>query len=424
MTGARVHVALVTLGSLGDVHPMLGLGQAMLERGHSVTLLTNAVFEQRALEQGLACVPIGTAPQQAQTLNHPKLWHPVDGLGVMWRYMLRPALRPTLSALDAWKQQLPTNGRGLVVANPVAFGARLAHEAWGLPLVSTYTAATMLRTCQPPMTLAQWRLSSGVPGWLPRMAWKALDRFKLQPLVLPTLNELRRELGLAALGESVFGNWMHSPLGGLTLFPPWFAPPVSDWPAQVRQGSFPLFDEDSSLDAGLQAFLNQGPPPVVVMPGTGQMHGAALFRAVAQVLPALGLRGVLLGPVPDDVVAQATAPGCWCGPHQPFAQLLPLARALVHHGGVGSTAQALRAGIPQLLWPQAFDQFDNAWRLERLGVAISLPKGPPRALDVQRGLSALLASGVTARAQAVAKERFVNTRTDLSDMCQQLEAWA
>lgn len=424
MSRTPVQVALVTMGTLGDVHPMIGLGKAMVARGHVVTLLANPVFGNLALGHGLGFEPVGTAEQQAQTLNHPKLWHPVDGLGVMWRYMLRPALRPTVAALDDWRLRATPDTRLLVVANPVAFGARLAHEAWQLPLVSTYTAATLLRTCLPPMTLAQWRLPAGVPQCVPRLAWTALDRLKLQPLVLPVLNGLRREMGLPALAESVFGRWMHSPLAGLTLFPSWFAPAAPDWPDQVRQGGFPLFDDGAALDPDLQAFLSQGPPPVVVMPGTGQMHGAALFRAAVQALREVGLRGVFLGPVPADVVAMANQTGLWCGSHQPFAELLPRARALLHHAGVGSSAQALRAGIPQLLWPQAYDQFDNAWRLERLGVAASLPKGVPVAADVQRCLTALLASDAPARARAVAIDQRANLGMGLTGMCQQLEAWA
>jgi rhamnosyltransferase subunit B len=424
MTDTQLRLALVTMGSLGDVHPMLGLGRAMVARGHHVTLMTNPVFEDLAREQGLAFQPVGTAEQQVQTLKHPKLWHPVDGLGVMWRYLLRPALLPTLGVLDTWRAQASVGERLLVVANPVAFGARLANEAWDLPLVSTYTAATMLRTCTSPMTLAHWRLPPGVPQWVPRLAWAALDRLKLQPLVLPVLNGLRRELGLPALAVSVFGQWMHATLGGLTLFPEWFAPVAPDWPVQVRQGDFPLFDDAAQLDAGLQAFLDAGEPPVVVMPGTGQMHGAALFRAAAQALPALGLRGVLLGPVPAEVSAQVSGGSVWCAAHQSFAKLLPQAKALVHHAGVGSSAQALRAGIPQLLWPQAYDQFDNAWRLEKLGVAARLPVGTPTADGLRSGLARLLASDARTCSNAVSAHRMRHTDQGLARMCQQLEAWA
>jgi len=424
MKGKSVRLALVTMGSLGDIHPLLGLGRAMAHRGHHVTLLSNPVFEALATGQGLAFVPVGSTEEQHQTLNHPKLWHPVDGLGVMWRYMLRPALWPTVQALDAWRQQMGEGERLLVLANPVAMGARLASEAWGLPLVSTYTAATMLRTSIPPMTLAQWQLPGWTPQWLPRLAWGVLDRFKLQPLVLPTLNDMRHRLGLPPLAESVFGQWMHSPSAGLTLFPQWFAPLARDWPSQVVAGEFPLFDDGAELHPGLREFLDQGTPPVVVMPGTGQLHGAALFRAAAQALSALGLRGVMLGAVPGDVAALGPREGVWCGEHQPFAQLLPRSRVLVHHGGVGSSAQALRAGIPQLLWPQAYDQFDNAMRLQQLGVAARLPGSEPTAAGVRQGLAGLLSSEAVACAAAEGARRLKETQKGLVRMCEQLEDWA
>lgn len=417
-------LALVTMGTLGDVHPLLGLGKAMSARGHAVTLLTNPVFETLVRDQGLGFLAVGTVDQQAQTLEHPKLWHPVDGLGVMWRYMLRPALRPTLQALDTWRNQTAAQDRLLVVANPVAFGARIASEAWGLRLVSTYTAATMLRSCQTPMTLAQWHLPGWVPHWVPRLAWAALDRHKLQPLVLPKLNALRAELGLAGLSDSVFGQWMHAPLGGLTLFPPWYASAAPDWPPQVRQGDFPLYDDGAPLAASLQAFLDVGEPPVVVMPGTGQMHAAAFFRAAAKALSSMGMRGVLLGPVPADLAEQARNAALWCGTHQSFAQLLPRARALVHHAGVGSSAQALRAGIPQLLWPQAYDQFDNAWRLQQLGVAASIPPRQPDAAGLTLALAALLGSDAPSRAQDTARKCVDSVESGLDRMCTQLEAWA
>ncbi len=425
MSGGSIRLALVTMGTLGDLHPMLGLGKAMVARGHHVTLMCNPVFEGRVRAQALEFLPVGTEADQARTLAHPKLWHPVDGLGVMWRYLLRPALRPTLDAIQQWRLAMPPGTRSLVVATPVAMGARLAQEAWGVPLVSTYTAATLLRTQTTPMTLARWRLGGAVPGWVPGLAWRALDRWKLQPLVLPALNAVRQELGLSPLIRSVFGDWMHGETGGLALFPPWFAPAAPDWPGGVQQGDFPLFDDLMPLDATLEGFLDRGAPPVVVMPGTGQLHGADVFRVALRALPALGLRGVFLGPVPSDVASQAARADIWCGAHQSFARLLPHARALVHHAGVGSSAQALRAGIAQLVWPQAYDQHDNAWRLEHLGVARKLPSSlAARGDALQRGLAQLLSSGAPERARALAAERFSGHAPDLSNLCRHLERWA
>ena len=371
-------VCLVTLGSAGDVHPMLALGQSLKARGHRTVVLTNPVFADMVREVGLAFDGIGSEQDYAQTVAHPKLWHPVDGLGVMWRYLLRPALAPTLQRLAAWSAQGPC----VVLASPLAMGARVAQEKLGLPLMSVYTAATLLRTVHPPMTLAQWQVPHWLPRWSLRMAWHALDRFKLEPLVKPALEGLRQAQGLAPLSGSVFGQWMHSPQAGVALFPKWFAPAAPDWPGQVMQTDFVRFEESAQeMPAGLQAFLAQGKAPVVFMPGTARQSTDVFFTEALQACAALGLRAVLLGPLSAGLQAQVSerSSAVWAGPYVPFADLLPRVRALVHHGGIGTSAQALHAGVAQLVVPGAYDQFDNAWRLQQLGVARVLhPLAPGR----------------------------------------------
>lgn len=373
-------VCLVTLGSAGDVHPMLALGQALKERGHRTVVLTNPVFEGLVREAGLEFDAIGTERDYVQTVAHPKLWHPVDGLGVMWRYLLRPALAPTFERLAAWSAQGPC----VVLANPLAMGARVAQEKLGLPLMSVYTAPSLLRSVQPPLTLAQWQ----VPRWMPRVAlhgaWHALDRWKLQPLVKPALERLRQAHGLKPISTSVFGQWMHSPQSGMALFPKWFAPAPPDWPGQVVQSDFVRFeDSGTALPESLQAFLLQGEPPVVFMPGTARQHTDEFFEQALQACVALRLRAVLLGRLSGALqsrVAEQPA-AVWAGAYVPFADVLPHAKALVHHGGIGTSAQALHAGVPQLVVPCAYDQFDNALHLQRLGVANVLNKLVPGLLQ-------------------------------------------
>ncbi len=388
------HVCLVTFGSAGDVHPLLALGQALRLRGHQVRMLTNPAFATVVEQAGLVFDPIGSQSDWRATVEHPKLWHPVDGLGVLWRYLLRPALVPTYQRLHALAQ---AGAVDVVLASPLAMGARVAQERLGLPLVTAYTATTMLRTTQHPMTLAQWTL----PRWLPQAArqglWRLLDHYKLQPLVRPALEALRGSLGLAPVSVSLLGQWLHSPQAGVALFPAWFAPAASDWPKQVVQLGFPLFEDAAvrGLEPGLEQFLQAGAAPVVFMPGSAMQQGEDFFHAALAACAHSGQRGVLLGALPA-ALRTALPAHIYSADYAPFAALLPRAQALVHHGGIGSSAQALQAGVPQLLVPQAYDQFDNAQRLQRLGVGVQCRTPQLRLLGAR--LVALLARADVAAA--------------------------
>ncbi|MBC5785615.1 glycosyltransferase family 1 protein [Ramlibacter sp. USB13] len=363
------NVALVGFGSVGDLHPLLAIGAHLRTRGHQVVVLTNPRLAHWVAQAGLVLEPVGSADEYDAAMRHPRIWHPVDGLGVFWRYLLRGALRPTYAVLE----RLQRTGRWVAVASPVAMGARIAQEALRLPLISVYTAATMLRSVRHPLTLAAWRVPRLVPEAVLQLAWKALDARKLQPLVLPALEDLRGGLGLPPLARSVFGEWMHSPLAGVALFPGWFAPAAADWPPQVRQAGFALYGADAreGLSPALQEFLDAGSAPVVFAPGTGAFQPEAFHRAAVQACIATGRRGVLTGVVAPDLLATLPA-SMHATPYAPFPLLLPRVSALVHHGGIGSCAQALRAGIPQLVVPQGYDQFDNAMRIEALGAGASV----------------------------------------------------
>ena len=162
---------------------------------------------------------------------------------------------------------------------------------------------------------------------------------------------------------------LRAPNASVALFPDWFAAVQPDWPRPCAQGDFMLpAATGPGLSVELEAFLAAGDAPIVFTPGTGHRHAAAFFDAALLALRRLGRRGIFVTPhaaqlppaLPDSVLWQA---------HAPFAALLPRVAALAHHGGVSTTADAMRAGIPQLIVPFAYDQFDNGLRAKRLGVA-------------------------------------------------------
>jgi rhamnosyltransferase subunit B len=406
--GHRPRVCLVTFGSAGDVHPMLALGRALRDRGHAVTLMTNPVFSRLASDAKLDFVPVGKLEHYASATSHPKIWHPIDGFGVMWRYLLRPAFVPTYEALAEIASIEPC----VVIASPVAMGARVAQEHLGMKLITAYTAATMLRTVHDPMTLAHWRVAPWLPHIARRASWWALDRYKLEPLVRPDLDALRDRLKLPPIQGSVFGRWVHSPKAGVALFPSWFAPSPPDWPKQVVQAGFPLYDGDADepVDPSLQAFVEGGPKPVVFMPGTAQHQAGDFYSAALRACETTGRRGLLLGPM-TDALGERLPDGVRTAPYASFSWLLPRARALVHHGGIGSCAQALRAGLPQLLAPRAYDQYDNARRLELLGVGASLDRNEAGLRDMGLRLKTLLESAEVAQACADCAARTSSSAT-------------
>lgn len=163
--------------------------------------------------------------------------------------------------------------------------------------------------------------------------------------------------------------------------PEWFAPQQPDWPEQTRLTGFPLFDEKGirEVPAEVESFLNAGEPPIIFTPGSAMAHGHAFFREAVKALKQLNRRGILISPFTDSLPADLPA-NVRHFPYIPFSQVLPRAAALVYHGGIGTCAQALQAGIPHLVQPMAHDQFDTLSRVRDLGVGLGISpakfKGP------------------------------------------------
>jgi len=265
-----------------------------------------------------------------------------------------------------------------------------------------------------PMPLLRW-----LPPWAVRGLWRLADRAFIDPIMASVVEPLRRDLGLPRVRRYMNG-WLDSPDRVVGLFPDWFAS-APDWPPQVRLTGFPLFDERTAagLPGDVQRFLDAGERPVVVTFGSGMRQGAAYFAAAAAALGRLGRRGLLLTPFREQVPA-ALPPGVEYVPYVPFSQLLPHAAALVHHGGIGTCAQGLAAGVPQVVMPLAHDQPDNAARLRRLGVSRTLPPKRFHGPALAGVLAELLACEATGKACRDVAQRFVGT-DPVGETCRLIE---
>lgn len=359
-------IVVATSGTGGDILPFITLGQGLLERGHRVLMLVPQFHEAIVVAAGLPCQTFGTHGEWQVLLNDPELWDERKGWGVIWR-----GLVPHLGALRQFVQQFPADDSCVVLSHPILVPmAALARSVRpDLHIVACQLAPSSLCSSHDMLTAGSMR----IPGWLPirwrQALWKLIHKGWIDPVTLPSLNAARAQIGLPPVPH-FFEHMLTAPSASLGLFPNWYAPVQPDWPQSFSAGEFvgSAAPSKATLSPALEAFLCSGAPPIVFTPGTGHQHAARYFHTALKALKRLGRRGLFVTPHAAQLPDSLPSSVMWQA-HVPFASLLPRAAAVVHHGGIGTTADAFRAGIPQLIVPFAYDQFDNALRAKRLGVA-------------------------------------------------------
>ncbi len=360
-----MHFLVMPLGSAGDVHPFVGLALELKRRGHAVTLATNGYFESLASRFGLDFIEIGSEAIFRAGIENPNLWHPFRAFGFLYRNMIEPTIRPQYEVVSREFSKRKT----VVLSNCFGFGALNAQDKHGVPLISVHLQPVMLWSKTKPPKFP------GVvgPNWFQQFSYKMAQRLVIDPIVLPSLNAFRSELGLKPVQHVM--QWWHSKTQVLCLFPDWFCPPQRDWPSPLHQVDFPLWDERAQDQSSfseetqktLEPFLSGGSPPIAFTPGSANIFGRTFFKTAEIACERINRRAIFLTRFPEQV--PSTLPKSIIHvPFAPLSLLLPRCAAFVHHGGIGSAAQAMSAGIPQLIRPQAHDQFDNAMRIVEQGI--------------------------------------------------------
>jgi rhamnosyltransferase subunit B len=354
---------MTPVGSAGDVHPFIGLGRALRTRGHDVVIVTAGAFQQVVERAGLRFHETISAQIFDTMSKHPDLWHSRRGLQLVLGAVASNVQLGYARVADVYEP-----GRTVLVGHALSFGTRLFEEKHGIPAATLHLAPSIFRSDYQQPAVAPGRDLTRAPRWFKRTFWWAIDRFLTDPLIVPKLNAFREELGLPAVSR-VFRDWIHSPRRVIALFPDWFGEPQPDWPAALRVTGFPQYDESDQqqLSPALLEFLDRGSAPIVFTPGSANQNAAAFFRAAVDASARLGRRALLLTRYKDHV--PLLPPTVHHETFAPLSRVLPQCAAFVHHAGIGTLAQALAAGVPQLTMPMGFDQPDNTNRLVRLGVA-------------------------------------------------------
>jgi UDP:flavonoid glycosyltransferase YjiC (YdhE family) len=410
-------IVLATIGSLGDLHPMLALAIGLRERGHEPVIASTELY--RAKVEGLGLEFHAIRPDIAA--HDPELMAGVmdmrRGPEVLLRELILPALPDTYEDLSA-----AADGADLLVAGEIVFAAPLVAEKMHLPWVSALLSPfSFYSAYDPPVSPYAPSLGFlGGLGWRFNKILIALGRFAFRSWWEPVYR-LRREKGLRSGGDPLFEAKFSANLI-LALFSPEIARPQPDWPARTVQPGYLFYDQDetrSGLPPELETFLQAGEAPLVFTLGSSAVHDPrGFFEASAEAARILNRRAVFLcGQSPPP----ATVPGKTIAvPYAPFSELFPRAAVVVHQGGSGTTAQVLRAGRPALVMPCAFDQPDNAARVKRIGAGFTISRNSFKALTAARRLDRLLSDPSYASKAAIIAETLRN-EDGLSRTCAAIE---
>jgi rhamnosyltransferase subunit B len=382
-----LQVILAPVGTTGDVLPLVAIALRLKERGHRVVVAASGSHRGLIDSAGLELIETLDARSDAAALDHPNFWRPTRGVRRFTERMILPSIRPQVAAIEARAEP----GKTVIVGSTFAFGVRIASEKLGLPAVTIHLAPAALRSLDDTPAVANIPAFPRLPRSTKRLLYWYFDRFVFDPVMGPGLNEIRRGFGLPPIARPL-QSWLNSPKRVIGLFPRWFAAPATDWPAQVRLTGFPLYDGPTSrtMPPELRRFLKEGKSPIVFTAGTAMSHGDDFYRAAVEACDRLRMRGVLISTA-DKQLPEETPLTVRAFAYAPFSELLPRAKAIVHHGGIGTAAQALKAGVPQVVVPMAYDQPDNAARLVRLGVASTLSQRRLDGANLAATLQRLLA---------------------------------
>src|SRR5688572_3510367 len=347
-------IVFSTFGSLGDLYPYIAVARELRRRGHRPLIATFAEFREPVAAAGIDFAPM--RPDMAgfgdKMAIMERLVNPWRGPEFLVRGMFMPHLRESYEDLAR-----ACRGADLLVTHPLVFTGPLLAQKQGLRWVSTaLSPITLFSAFDPPLLPAagwmRWvsKLGAGAYRLVFRIPRAMVRRWE-EPL-----RAFRGELGLPATDTLAQFEGQYSPRLHLALFSRVLARPQPDWPPNTLICGFARYDGaplDARRQSELEGFLATGEPPLAFGLGSSAVMVAGEFwRAAADAAQTLGRRAILLTGSPPESVGPLPAT-VKAFDYLPYSAVFPRAEAIVHSGGIGTLAQALAAGRPQLITPRS-----------------------------------------------------------------------
>ncbi len=417
-TKNRRTIVIAPFGSLGDLHPLLALAVELRRRGHEIKINTLEVYRGKidALQFEFYPMRPDFNPEDRELIK--LMMDAKTGTEKLLREILLPNVRPMYD--DVMKA---VAGADLFISGEVVYPAASVAEKTGIKWITTSLAPASFLSAHDPFIppTAQWLKHFRFLGAKFHGAIYSL----IQHFVATWLRDyrkFRREIGLSENHNPIFKD-KFSDLLHLAMFSRVLGKPQPDWHSPTLQTGFCFYDGQQDLGKmpeGLTKFLEAGEPPIIFTLGSAAVMDARdFFEESAKAAKILNRRAVLLYGVfnkpPKGVDENIVA-----FDYAPYSQIFPKAACVVHQGGVGTTAQVLRAGVPALIMPFSHDQPDNAARCERGGVARTISREKYTAAAAANQLREILGD-LSYKANAVETSKIVKAERGTEMACDAIE---
>ncbi|MFP5226619.1 MAG: glycosyltransferase [Acidobacteriota bacterium] len=415
-----MRIVFSTYGTFGDVNPLIALSLELKRRGHQPVLAIPEMFRAKVEPLGIGFAPVRPEQDPNDTRLIAMIYDIKHGTETGLRKFLFPSLRESYQDLLAAVEA--DGGADLLVTGELAYAGPIVAEKTGVPWASYVLAPFSFFSGYDPPVLPPYPMLAKMQDAMPPLGHVVARFARLVTRKWPEpVYALRRELGMAQGKDPIF-DAKHSESRVLALYSSVMGAPQPDWPAAVKITGFAFYDgsgSEGALPPELAAFLESGPAPLVFTLGSAAvMHAGDFYEQSAEAAEILGQRAVLLIGADDRNLPKRKLPETVCvARYAPYSKIFPRASVIVHQAGIGTTAQALRAGRPMLVMPYSHDQPDNARRVRKLGVAEVLGRTQYKAKPAARLIAQLLSdesygSRAAEVAQQVAEENGTVTACD------------
>lgn len=395
---------IITIGSGGDVNPFIAIGQAMKRRGHEIIMLVNPYFKQQVLDAGLGYQPLGESFDINQIANTPEIMDKRKGLNFLLKNYLLPNVPIMIEAIE---ETIQLENPDIVVSHNLCLGVRWVCERYRIP-IALIVLSPLLWFSREDAGLLRWWEPEKLPRWYLRLRHPAV-RMTYRWMTDPVLNQIRKKYGYSRESNLVMNDISCCQVT-LGLWSTCYRGSMSDDPPRSKICGFTWFDRHSELEANtyeVDKFLSDGDPPVVFTLGTSAVHlPGSFYKDAIETCKLLGRRGLLLTRN-KSFESKLLPDGIRCFSYVPYSSVLRHGCATVHHGGIGTTAQAMRAGKPMVVVPFSHDQFDNAARVKRLGISVTVKQDKMSPITLSAALRSVLDNTI-ANEKSTAIERVLS----------------